>query len=64
MADPVYEHGEEDEHIMKHDRQVVDVAIAIEKDTVPKIVENESVMLKVAIVYGLCFYMAIKKLSV
>ncbi|XP_076434966.1 uncharacterized protein LOC143274879 isoform X2 [Babylonia areolata] len=41
-----YKHGMEDERIMNHEFQVIDVEICKEKDTAPKIMATESVLLK------------------
>ncbi|XP_046546586.1 uncharacterized protein LOC124256656 [Haliotis rubra] len=42
----VYQHGHEEEQIMKHEYQVIDVQMCVERDTAPKIMSTESVLMK------------------
>ncbi|XP_048252459.1 uncharacterized protein LOC124151887 [Haliotis rufescens] len=42
----VYTHGHEEEQIMKHEHQVIDVQMCIDRDNAPKIMSTESVLMK------------------
>ncbi|ESO97729.1 hypothetical protein LOTGIDRAFT_152822 [Lottia gigantea] len=45
-VDEVYKHGVEDENIIKHENSVINVQMCIERDTSPKIMSTESVLMK------------------
>ncbi|XP_041348903.1 uncharacterized protein LOC121368301 [Gigantopelta aegis] len=45
-ADSIFRHGKEEEHIMKHEDFVLNVQMCIERDTSPKIMTVESVLMK------------------
>ncbi|XP_050409076.2 uncharacterized protein LOC126824019 [Patella vulgata] len=45
-TDDVYKHGIEEEDIIKHETSVINVQMCIERDTSPKIMSTESVLMK------------------
>ena len=45
----IYKHGVENEVIRNHDRNVINVEMCMQRDTAPKVVAMESVLLKVSL---------------